>query len=414
MKRPKRALLALGFSTLLGTACGGPSAKPAPLPALEVEPPAPEAPKEVVLEYDDKGAPTNYLLAPEEATPVEAGGKALVVGVKHPEARTPQESDVAVVRMSAWNHEQVSMMGPGAGQEYSIPVFDAPKELREVFESMHAGEKARVWVPDGDSEGGTAIIDIELLKILSPPSAPDNLAKAPEGATPLANGLLTLSLEKGEATGEEPTVKPEPQDVVTIEYTTWSADGKVMDASMWNPAPTTLPIDQFPDSLRGAVLSMIVGDKIRVWIPPQMSDTDSPLVTDIRLLALDERPAPPPTPENVAKPPKKAKKTKSGLRYLVLERKATGKKKPRKDSEVEVHYTGWTTDGKIFDSSVVRGVTAKFPLDRVIPGWTEGLQLMRPGQRFRFWIPEELAYKGMEGSPQGMLVFDVELIAITE
>jgi peptidylprolyl isomerase len=137
-------------------------------------------------------------------------------------------------------------------------------------------------------------------------------------------------------------------------------------------------------------------------------------VTDLRLVALEQRPAPPAVPKDVAKPPKNAKKTKSGLRYLVLERKATGKKKPSKDSEVEVHYTGWTTDGKMFDSSIVRDTPAKFPLDRVIPGWTEGLQLMRPGQRFRFWIPEELAYKGIEGSPAGMLVFDVELLSIAE
>jgi peptidylprolyl isomerase len=77
---------------------------------------------------------------------------------------------------------------------------------------------------------------------------------------------------------------------------------------------------------------------------------------------------------------------------------------------VTVHYSGWTTDGKMFDSSVVRGTPATFPLDQVIAGWTEGLQLMVTGESRRFWIPEKLAYKGQD--PKGMLVFDVELIAV--
>ncbi len=73
-----------------------------------------------------------------------------------------------------------------------------------------------------------------------------------------------------------------------------------------------------------------------------------------------------------------------------------------------VHYTGWTTDGKMFDSSVVRGEPSTFALDQVIPGWTEGVQLMAEGERTRFWIPEKLAYGG-KTAPYGMLVFDIEL-----
>ena len=80
---------------------------------------------------------------------------------------------------------------------------------------------------------------------------------------------------------------------------------------------------------------------------------------------------------------------------------------------VKVHYTGWTTDGKMFDSSVVRGEPATFPLDKVIPGWTEGVQLIGLGGTTRIWVPEELAYKGKPGRPKGMLVFDVQLLEIT-
>ena len=77
-----------------------------------------------------------------------------------------------------------------------------------------------------------------------------------------------------------------------------------------------------------------------------------------------------------------------------------------------VHYTGWTVDGKMFDSSVARNEPATFGLDEVIPGWTQGVQMMVEGEKRRFWIPAALAYEGMPDKPQGMLVFDIELLRI--
>jgi peptidylprolyl isomerase len=78
---------------------------------------------------------------------------------------------------------------------------------------------------------------------------------------------------------------------------------------------------------------------------------------------------------------------------------------------VTVHYSGWTTDGKLFDSSYARHEPATIRLNRVVPGWTEGLQLMVEGEKRRFWIPEALAYAG-NGPISGDLVFDIELIKI--
>jgi peptidylprolyl isomerase len=117
-----------------------------------------------------------------------------------------------------------------------------------------------------------------------------------------------------------------------------------------------------------------------------------------------------PAPPDVSAPPQDAQKTSSGLASKVLT-KGTGTAHPRATDSVTVHYTGWTTDGKMFDSSVSRGKPSTFPLNRVIAGWTEGLQLMVPGEKRRFWIPEMLAYGGRR-DPRGMLVFDVELISI--
>ena len=108
--------------------------------------------------------------------------------------------------------------------------------------------------------------------------------------------------------------------------------------------------------------------------------------------------------------------TASGLQYMII-KEGTGAK-PGPEDEVTVHYTGKLIDGTVFDSSVERGEPATFPLNRVIPGWTEGLQLMSEGSEYRFFIPSELGY-GEKGSgdqipPNSVLIFDVQLIKIAK
>jgi FKBP-type peptidyl-prolyl cis-trans isomerase FkpA len=107
--------------------------------------------------------------------------------------------------------------------------------------------------------------------------------------------------------------------------------------------------------------------------------------------------------------------TASGLQYEVLT-PGTGTVSPKATDNVTVHYKGTTIDGNEFDSSYSRGEPATFPLNRVIAGWTEGVQLMKEGAKYRFFIPSELAY-GEQGAgraigPNSTLIFDVELIKI--
>lgn len=118
-----------------------------------------------------------------------------------------------------------------------------------------------------------------------------------------------------------------------------------------------------------------------------------------------------PAPVDVAAPPADAATTPSGLASKVL-KPGAGTRHPGATSRVRVHYTGWTTDGKMFDSSVARNEPISLGLNQVIPGWTEGVQAMVEGETRRLWIPEKLAYAGAHGAPKGMLVFDVELIGI--
>jgi len=106
--------------------------------------------------------------------------------------------------------------------------------------------------------------------------------------------------------------------------------------------------------------------------------------------------------------------TASGLQYEVL-KKASGAK-PKATDVVSVHYEGKLIDGKVFDSSVARGQPVEFPLNQVIKGWTEGLQLMQVGEKYRLYIPGNLAYGEQSPSndipPNAVLVFDVELLGI--
>lgn len=107
--------------------------------------------------------------------------------------------------------------------------------------------------------------------------------------------------------------------------------------------------------------------------------------------------------------------TESGLQFEVVQ--AAEGVKPTAMDTVKVHYTGTLTDGTVFDSSVERGEPIEFPLNRVIPGWTEGVQLMSVGSKFRFTIPSELAYGERDMGtipPHSVLVFDVELLDVTK
>lgn len=246
--------------------------------------------------------------------------------------------------------------------------------------------------------------------------APDDVKAAPADAATTSSGLASKMLKPG--TG---TVHPAAEDLVEVHYTGWTSDGKMFDSSLTRhpPTPAKFPLNRVIKGWTEGVQLMVAGEKRRFWIPAELAYGKNPppqapagtLVFDVELISVTPGPKPIPPPADVAAPPKDAKKTKSHLAYKVL-KKGTGKKHPAATDQVEVHYTGWTTDGKMFDSSVQRGASATFPLNGVIPGWTEGVQLMTEGEKARFWVPVDLAYNNSPGKPMGMLVFDVELIKI--
>jgi peptidylprolyl isomerase len=210
---------------------------------------------------------------------------------------------------------------------------------------------------------------------------------------------------------------PVAEDTVVVHYTGWTTDGNQFDSSVSRGQPAQFPLRGVIAGWTEGLQLMVQGEKTRFWIPEALAYKGAPgkpqgmLVFDVELLEIKQMPKPPPAPDEVAGPPADAEITESGLASKQLE-PGTGERYPTASDRVTVHYSGWTTDGNLFDSSISRGRPATFSLSGVIPGWTEGLQLMVVGEQRRFWIPEELAYKGRPGVPQGMLVFDVELVSI--
>lgn len=235
---------------------------------------------------------------------------------------------------------------------------------------------------------------------------PADLTAPPANAARTKSGLVTEVIKPG--TGQ---VHPGKDEVVTIDYNGWMTNGRMFDSSVVRGRPVTLEVKKAIPGLAQGLQLMVVGETRRMWIPESLAYKGQPgkpagtLVFDVTLVDLPTR-----APTDVKTPPADAIRTKSGLVYQVLQPGAGRRHATRADT-VTVNYTGWTTDGTMFDSSLTRGAPSTFPLDRVIPGWTEGVALMVEGEKARFWIPENLAYQGNK-APYGMLVFDIELIRI--
>jgi FKBP-type peptidyl-prolyl cis-trans isomerase len=237
---------------------------------------------------------------------------------------------------------------------------------------------------------------------------PPDVAAPPADAQRTASGLATKIITPG--TGK---THPGKTDIVTVHYTGWTTDGKMFDSSYARGEKATFPLDRVIPGWTEGVQLMVVGEKRRMWIPEDLAykgqrDPKGMLVFDVELFKFAESPLTP--PPDVKAAPADAKKTSSGLAYKVL-RPGTGTVHPGPGTQVTVDYSGWTADGKLFDSSITRGEASTFSLAGVIPGWSEAVQLMVIGEKARFWIPEELAYQGRQ-PPYGTLVFDVELLAM--
>src|SRR6185295_15680654 len=213
-----------------------------------------------------------------------------------------------------------------------------------------------------------------LLLGAQPAAAPESIPAPPDVAAPPADAQLTASgLASKVLSPGSGTEHPVPSDLVKVHYTGWTTDGKMFDSSVARGRPAVFPLDRVIAGWTEGLQLMVAGEKRRLWIPAKLAYEGKPdrpqgmLVFDVELLEILRVP---PVPPDVAAPPKDAQRSESGLAWKVL-KPGTGTRHPNLASAVKVHYTGWTTDGKMFDSSLAKGAPATFELGKVIPGWTE-------------------------------------------
>jgi FKBP-type peptidyl-prolyl cis-trans isomerase len=335
----------------------------------------------------------------------------------------PSQNDTVKVNYTGWTTDGKmfdSSVAPRQPQRKAEPVTLSLGRVipgwTEGIQLMVVGEKRRFWIPEElaykgrpGAPAGTLVFDVELLDFTPGPKPPPDVAAAPADAEKTKDGLATKVTQPG--TGK---VHPKPNDGVRVNYSIWQTDGKLLDATKDKPAMR--PVTGFSDGWAEGVQLMVVGEKRTLWVPaalafpPRHGMPATDLTMVVELLEILSGPK---TPADVKKPPPNAIVEKDGLATKVLI-KGTGTVHPTQTNSVVVQYAGWTTDGKMFDSSYTRGEPATFSVGGVIPGWSEAMKLMVEGEKRRMWIPEELAYKGQPQRPQGMLVFDVELQKIID
>ena len=298
--------------------------------------------------------------------------------------------------IKGWS-EGVALMSKGAKYKLTIPP-----------ELGYGAQGAGGVIPPN----ATLVFQVELLDFMNPPAFP---AADEEANKKTESGIAYQVLKEGEG---EP---PKANEGFTFSVALWKPDGKLLQWS--NPKePNKVPA---AGALRLPFMQEILpmmkpGSRWRLEVPPKLAfgeqaagpelPANSPTVWELQMHEVMRAQ---PVPEFVLPADEKLTKTSSGLRYEVVEE---GKgESPTPFDSVTVHYAGWLTDGTLFDASFPRGEPSQFGVGQVIPGWQEGLQLMKPGAVYRFVIPSELAY-GKRGQgkigPDATLVFYVKLLKV--
>jgi FKBP-type peptidyl-prolyl cis-trans isomerase len=295
----------------------------------------------------------------------------------------------------------------------------------EGLEHLNVGGKAKLHIPWNLAYGeqgkkplippkADLLFEVELLEVTK---------GEPFRAADPAKQQTTQSGLKWEAIAEGSGDPPLPSDLVWLRCTIWTSEGKVLFSSAGLPMRIVVPAGSARLTPLGekflpeAMQLMKPGGSYRFEVPAALCwagknvghgiDANATTVWQIDLLG---------TLRGNSLDPEKAKKTASGLEYEVVQE---GKgKAPGPKSKVLAQYAGWIENGTEFDSSYRRGQPATFELTKVIPGWIEGLQLMKEGGIYRFRIPPALAYgeKGMGAAipPNSTLVFEVELLNVLD
>ncbi|MEA2700119.1 MAG: hypothetical protein QOI66_4390 [Myxococcales bacterium] len=243
--------------------------------------------------------------------------------------------------------------------------------------------------------------------------APPDVAAPPAGAIKTASGVAIKILRPGRGTQH-----PQSNDCVKLHFSAWKRDGTFLsDTRHWGDPQNQCLVTAFP-GITEALKKMTVGEQCRVWVPARLTfragddDAPPPIDTTFEIELYDIVKAPP-TPRSLKSPPAKATKQPSGLAVETL-KKGTGTVHPLDTNQVMLHFSGWTADGRLVESSVMARHAAIFPMTGVMRGWHDALLQMVVGDKVRVWIPRDLAFgaKPGRGQPKGDLVYELELLEI--
>ncbi len=252
------------------------------------------------------------------------------------------------------------------------------------------------------TERATARADASTSAVAPGPPPPD-VAGPPADALTSGTGLASKVLTTG--TG---TAHPVLNDSVKVTFAGWTPDG----APFLSGDDVTFHLARAIPGWAEAIQQMVVGEKRRLWVPPKLAyqgRRDAPLgrvVFDLQLLEIIPGPQAPP---DLRAPPADAMRLQDGLATRVVAA-GRGKVHPAINDIVTLSFASWTTDGAPF----LRAEQVPVTVGRSIPGWREALPLMVAGEKRRLWLPPALAYDGQKNAPTGLVVFDLELIDITQ
>jgi FKBP-type peptidyl-prolyl cis-trans isomerase len=328
------------------------------------------------------------------------------------EGTSPGVEDVVEIEYTAWTVKGRLLSATSQlGHTMKAPIKSLSHPFfKEAIPMMKTGAVWRILVPV-DQTVRMHEDSVWQIKLIDHNKA----AKFPPGnekvSTSTKSGLLYERLAEGK--GEHPGKSYRCE----LKWDFWKTDGTYIagtDVAGIMPVIVGRAEHKFLDEI---LLLMKIGDVMRIEVPDTMTPPRMLRFKTIWRIELMSMKKPLPAPKFHLPKDSELTTTKSGLKYKVIARGDGKGATPRMGGMVEVHYSGWIDDGKLFDSSFERGQSAEFRIGEVIPGWNEGLQLMKPGDSFLFVIPGALGY-GPKGTPDGKigpdatLVFHVKLLGL--
>jgi FKBP-type peptidyl-prolyl cis-trans isomerase len=327
--------------------------------------------------------------------------------------QSPALGDIVEIEYTTWTLTGEPIFGTyRIGETVRAPIQSlSHKFFHEALPMMKTGSEWRLTVPKEQTVEQMSVDTVWHVRLIdhhTPEAMPPSNDKA---ATTTKSGLVYERLTAGK--GDRPT----DRFFCELDWDFWKTDGTyIAGSSLVGKMPVVVgkAEHKFLDEI---VKLMQIGEVMRVEVPDTMTPPRMLRFKTVWRLKLLRMQKPLPVPTFRLPKAEELTKTKSGLQYKVLARGDGKGQSPRAGTTVEVHYSGWLTDGKPFDSSYEKGVPATFRVGEVIPGWNEGLKLMKPGDTFLFVIPGPLGY-GARGTPDGTigpdatLVFQVKLLGI--